>query len=295
MTRPVSTLRVVPALACALVLAAALPAAAQQPDLGPTLTKIRTAKQIVLGYRETSLPFSYTNEAKEPSGYTVDVCKAVVASLQEQLKLQSLPIKWVPVTVEGRFRAVASGSVDLECGASTITLSRMATVDFSAPVFVEGGSVLVRADGGVRRIADLAGKRIGVGESTTADTALREYLRNRLVNAEIVTVKSSEDALVQLDAGKLDGYANDRVLLIGAVVKDRDPKQYRMTDDDYSYEPYGIVMRRNDTAMRAAVNRALAQLYKGRGIVDIYAKWFGNFGAPGPLLQSMYYLNSLPE
>jgi len=279
-----------------LVLAAvalALPAAAQ--DLGPTLTKIRNAKEIVLGFREFTIPFAFVGENKQPAGYTVDVCKAVVESLREQLQLPALPIRWVAVTAESRFGAVAQGRVDLECGSSTMTLSRFAEVDFSSPIFVEGGSVLVRSDSNLRRLADLGGKKIAVGAGTTAEKALAAAFKQRLISAEIVVVKNAEAALEALDAGKVDGYANDRILLVGSVVKGRDAKKYAITEDDYSYEPYGLAMRRNDTAFRTAVNRGLAALYRGPGMPEIYGRWFGQFGPPGTLLQAMYYLNALPE
>jgi glutamate/aspartate transport system substrate-binding protein len=280
------------ALLCA-ALAVALPVAAQ--DLGPTLTKIRNAKEIVLGYRENTVPFSYTGDDKQPAGYSVDVCKAVVAAIQEQLKLPALPIRWVAVTAESRFQAVAQSRVDLECGSSTMTFARFAEVDFSAPIFIEGGSVLVRADSNLRRIADLGGKKIAVGAGTTAEQAFRAKLKASLITAEIVTVKNAEEALEALDARKVDGYANDRILLVGSVVRGRDAKKYAITEDDYSYEPYGLAMRRNDTSFRVAVNRALARLYGGPGMVEIYGRWFGAFGPPGTLLQAMYYLNILPE
>ncbi|HSD40597.1 MAG TPA: amino acid ABC transporter substrate-binding protein [Burkholderiales bacterium] len=274
-------------------IAVALPAAAQ--DLGPTLTKIRDAKEIVIGFREYTVPFSFVGDDKQPAGYTVDVCKAVAASIQEQLKLSALPIRWVAVTAESRFAAVSQGRVDLECGSSTMTLSRFAVVDFSAPIFVEGGSVLVRADSTVKRLGDLSGKKIAVGAGTTAEKALPAAFKTLLISAEIVVVKNAEAALEALDAGKVDGYANDRILLVGSVVKGRDAKKYRITEDDYSYEPYGLAMRRNDTAFRTAVNRGLAQLYRGPGMPEIYKRWFGAFGPPGTLLQAMYYLNALPE
>jgi ABC-type amino acid transport substrate-binding protein len=280
------------ALLCA-ALAVALPAAAQ--DLGPTLTKITKAKEIVLGYRETAVPFSFTGDDKQPTGYSVDVCKAIVAALRERLQLPALPIRWVAVTAESRFGAVAQGRVDLECGSTTITLSRFNEVDFSAPIFVETGAVLVRADSPVRRIPELAGKRIAVGAGTTAGDALRARLKDDGITAELVVVKNAAEALEALDAGKVDGFANDRLLLVGAVVRDRDPKRYVITEDDYSFEPYGLALRHDDTAFRVAVNRALARLYRSPGMVEIYKRWFGSFGPPGTLLRAMYYLNSLPE
>ncbi len=276
-----------------LAIALALPAAAQ--DSGPTLGKLRSANEIVLGYRESTMPFSFTGGDGQPAGYSIDVCKAVVASLRDQLKLGALPIRWVAVTAESRLPAVAQGRVDMECGATTMTFARFDQVDFSAPVFVETGAVLARADSNIRRIADLGGKRIAVGVATTAEQALRARLKADLISAEIVVVKNAAEALEALDAGRVDGYANDRILLVGSVVQGRDAKKYVITEDDYSFELYGLALRRNDSAFRVAVNRGLAQLYRGPGMVEIYKRWFGPFGPPGTLLQAMYYLNTLPD
>jgi ABC-type amino acid transport substrate-binding protein len=280
--------------AAALVAAAiVLPAAAQSP--GGTLAKIRDSKTITLGYRETAVPFSFTGEGKQPAGYVVDLCKRVVASLQQQLRLDGLAVKWVPVTAESRFAAVTNGQVDLECGTTTVTLSRLQQVDFSALTFIDGGGVLSRADAPIARLAELAGKRVAVESGTTAERALPQALKERLVTAQIVAVNSQQEAIAMLDAGEVDAFATDRVVLLGAVAKAKDPKKLALSDEDFSFEPYALMLRRNDGDFRLAVNRALAQLYKGQGIVEIYDRWFGAFGKPGLLLASMYYLNALPE
>lgn len=269
------------------------PAAAQSP--GATLAKIRDAKTIALGYRENALPFSFAAEDKQPAGYVVDLCKRVVASLQQQLELDALAIRWVPITAENRFAAVASGQVDLECGATTMTLARLREVDFSSLTFIDGGGVLSRANAPVKRIADVAGKRVAVAAGTTAERALPRVLKERLINAQLVTVKSNEEAVAMLEAGTVDAFATDRLVLLGAAVRARDPTQLVLSEEDFSFEPYALMLRRNDGDFRLAVNRALAQLYRGQGIVEVYERWFGVFGRPSALLASMYYLNAIPE
>ncbi len=280
-------------LAVIAAAAVAAPAAAQAP--GSTLAKIRDAKTIVLGYREAALPFSFTGDDKQPAGYVVDLCRRVVAAIQRELKLDGLAVKWVPVTAESRFAAVTSGQVDLECGTTTATLSRLREVDFSALTFIDGGGVLSRAEAPVVRLADLAGRRVAVEAGTTAEQALPQALKERRVSAELVPVKSQADAVALLESGGVDAFATDRVVLLGAAARAQDPRKLALSEEDYSFEPYALMLRRNDADFRLAVNRALAQLYRSQGIVEIYDRWFGAFGKPGALLASMYYLNALPE
>jgi ABC-type amino acid transport substrate-binding protein len=278
-----------------LVVAAAiaLPAGAQTP--GTTLAKIRDAKTIALGYRETALPFSFTGDDKQPTGYVVDLCRRIVAALQRELRLDALAVKWVPVTAENRFGAVTGGQIDLECGTTTATLSRMRDVDFSALTFIDGGGVLSRVDAPVARLAELAGKRVAVGAGTTAERALPQALKERAISAQVVAARNQEDAIAMLEDGRVDAYANDRLVLLGGVARAKDPRRFALSEDDFSFEPYALMLRRHDGDFRLAVNRALAHLYRGQGIVEIYDRWFGAFGRPGLLLASMYYLNALPE
>src|SRR5262245_6878978 len=281
------------AAACALTLALLLApgAGAQAQNTGGTLDKITGSRVITLGHRTDSRPFSFTDDKKEPAGYSVDLCKQVVASLQQQLKLPELKIKWVPVTAESRFSAVTKGEIDLECGTTTATLARQETVDFSNLIFVDGGALLLRIDHPAEKVSDFAGKRIAVTAGTTAEKRLPEVLKARKINAQTIVVKGELDALAALESGKVDAYANDRVVLFGLALKGKDPSKLALLNADFSYEPYALMMRRNDAAFRLAVNRALARLYASDAIGEIYNRWFGKFGAPGNLLLAMYYLN----
>jgi ABC-type amino acid transport substrate-binding protein len=281
-------------LAALIAAAIALPAAAQAPA-GATLAKIQAAKAITLGYRENAAPFSFVGTDGQPTGYVVDLCKRVVASIQRDLKLDGLAVKWTPVTAENRFTAVASGQVDLECGTTTVTLARLRDVDFSVLTFIDGGGILSRAEAPIAKLGDLAGKRVAVQSGTTGERALPQALKERQVTAQIVPVRTQEEAVAMLEGGRVDAFATDRIVLLGAATKSKDPRKLVLSEEDFSFEPYALMLRKNDGDFRVAVNRALAQLYRGQGIVDIYDRWFGAFGKPGLLLASMYYLNALPE
>jgi len=259
------------------------------------LKQIHETKTISLAYRIDALPFSYEETDKKPAGYTVDLCRGVVAVLERQLGVSPLQVKWVPVTSQTRFSAIASGQADMECGASSVTLGRMKEVSFSTLTFIDGTGLLIRAATTGNSLNDLSGKKIGVIGGTSNERALNEALKAKVVSATVVTVKSREDGLGQLEAGTIDAFASDRVLLLGLIVKAKDPKSLALLGDALSYEPYAIALPRGDWAMKQAVDAALAQIYRSSALPEIYKRWFGSLGAPGPVLETMFGLGRLPE
>jgi len=215
--------------------------------------------------------------------------------IERQIGVVPLEIKWVPVTLQTRFTAISSGQADMECGATTVTLGRMKEVGFSSLTFVDGTGVLVRSSTAGTSLMDLANKKIGVIVGTSNERALVEALKAKVVTATVVAVKSRDDGLAQLESGTIDAFASDRVLLVGLAGKAKDPKALALLADPLSYEPYAIVLPRGDWAMRQAVDAALSQIYKSSALPDIYARWFGAMGRPGPLIEIMYALGRLPE
>jgi ABC-type amino acid transport substrate-binding protein len=259
------------------------------------LKKIHDTKTIHIAYRTDAVPFSFEDNDKKPTGYTVDLCRSVIGVIEKQLGVAPLQVKWVPVTLSNRFSAIASGQADMECGASTVTLGRMKEVGFSTLTFVDGTGLLVRASTPGNSLMDLANKKIGVIAGTSNERALNEALRIKVVTASVVPVKSREDGLAQLEAGSIDALASDRVLLVGLVSKAKDPKALALLGDPLSYEPYAIALPRGDWAMRQAVDAALAQIYKSPALPEIYNRWFAALGRPAPVLEIMFALGRLPE
>jgi ABC-type amino acid transport substrate-binding protein len=263
-------------------------------DVDGTLKKIKDSSTMNLGYRESAPPFSFPGPDRRPVGYSVDLCTHVASAIQKQLGT-NLKLNWVPVTAENRIDMVADGKVDLECSTTTASLSRQERVDFSLMTFVDGGSLLTRADSTLGGVPDLAGKRIAVIPSTTTETALAKFLKDEFVTVEFVHVKDHLQGLAALDKGSVEAFASDRGILIGLAVTSKDPRRYGLANLLFSYEPYGLMMRRNDAAFRLSVNRALATLYRSGDVVPIYEKWFSGFGKPTQAIQAMYLLNGLPE
>ena len=276
------------------LLAHAAPARAQSLD--GTLKKVKDSGALTLGYRESSPPFSFVGADKRPIGYSIDLCLQVAAAIEKRLGISNLKLNWVPVTPEGRIQAVAQGTVDIECGSTTASLSRQEQVDFSLQTFVDGGSLLTMASTSLRGVADLGGKKIAVAPGTTTEKSLAEFLKAEFINAQIVPVKDHAEGLAALEGGKVEAYASDRGILIGlALTAGGDPKRFSIGNMAFSYEPYGLMLRRNDAAFRLTVNRALAELYRSGKVGPLYGKWFGAFGEPSLALQAMYKLNGLPE
>jgi ABC-type amino acid transport substrate-binding protein len=282
------------ALAALLVLPAIAFAQSASAPLEGRLKKIKDAQSIGVAYRTDAAPFSF-EENKQAAGYSIDLCRRVVGALEQQLGVKELKIRWVPVTVQNRFETVAKGQADLECGASTVTLGRMKEVDFSSFTFVDGTGLLVKSSLAAKGIGDLGGKKIGVIGGSSNEKALNEALKARVVNATVVPVKTRDDGLAQLEAGAIDAFASDRVLLIGLAGKAKDPKSLALLTDALSFEPYAIALPRGDWQMRLAVNTALSQIYRSGAIGEIFGRWFGAFGRPGPLVEMTFLFGSLPE
>ena len=277
----------------AVVAVLAVPVLARAAELDGALKRIRDTKTVRIAYRTDALPFSYEDN-KQPVGYTVDLCKQVVASLEQQLKVQPIAVKWIAATSQNRIELVRKGEADMECGATTATFSRMEQVDFSSPVFVDTTGVLVRRAVGARSLSGLAGKKIVVVAGTSNQKALEKALKKDLVSATVVAVKSREEAVAALEKGTADAMASDQILLVGLSSKLKD-EQYGLLDQDLGYEPYAIVLPRNDASLRLAVNRALAGIYASDSIVEVFRHAFGPDAKPSPALVLMYGLNAYPE
>ena len=277
------------------ILALSTAGAVHAQALEGRLKRIADTKTIAIGYRADAVPFSFSDGKSPPEGFSIDLCKRVVNSIERQLKIQGLKINWVPVTVQSRFEAVAKGRADMECGSSTMTLGRMKEVDFSSVIFVETTGLLVKTAAGLRSLSDMSGLKIAVVAGTTNERAIGAQLKRRQLDATVLPFKSRDEALAALEEGKADAFASDKLLLVGAATKAKDPRSLTLLADQLSFEPYGIVLPRGDAALRLAVNTGLAQIYAGDEIVEIFRRWFAAFGRPSPVLEAAYILGAIPD
>lgn len=285
-------------LKCALAALSLLPALAiaqgASTPLEGRLKKIRDTQSIAVAYRTDAVPFSF-EENKQPTGYTIDLCRRIIGAIEQQIGVKALKIRWVPVTVQSRFETVARGEADLECGSSTVTLGRMKQVDFSSFTFIDGTGLLVKSSLPAQGLSDLGGKKIGVIGGTSNEKALNDALKDRVINASVVRVKSREEGMAQLESGAIDAFASDRVLLLGLISHAKDPKSLALLADALSFEPYAIALPRGDWQLRLAVNTALSQIYRSGAIGEIFGRWFGALGRPGPLIEMMFLFGALPD
>ena len=261
-----------------------------------TLEKIARTGEFIIGYRADSSPLSYENADGQPSEYSVDLCRRVAAGVKAHFGEQEIETKFLRIAPDERISAVVDGKVDIECGSTTITLSRQEQVDFSLPTFVTGGSVLSLASSGIQSTADLSGKKVGVAKDTTTLDQLRNHLEQNLIDAEVVVVANRNEGIRQLNRGDIDALASDQIVLIGQIIEAINPKRYALVSEIFSYEPYGFAVRRNDADFRLVVNTALSQLYRSGQHAAIFQKWIGRIGIQvPPILAAMYQLNALPE
>ena len=260
-----------------------------------TLGKIKAAKAINVAFSGDSLPFSFVGPNNEPAGYSIDICKRVIAQIGRAVGEPNLKVNWLVGSVSDRLQMITTGRADLECANTTQTLARLASVDFSNLIFVDGGGFLVKSDSPVNKVADMGGKKIAVLAGTTTETRLNDTLKRRLVNATVIPIRNANEGVAMLESGSIDAYAGDKIKLIGLAAQAKEPAKLAMLAEDLSIEPYALTLPRNDSALRLEVNKALTQVYMGGDIETIFAQWLGKLGRPSGLLAAMYLLNSIPD
>ncbi|KIQ32560.1 amino acid ABC transporter substrate-binding protein [Variovorax paradoxus] len=263
------------ALLTGLLAAAALataPAQAQEQLTG-TLAKARESGAITIGYRESSVPFSYLNARKEPIGYSIELCRALVTAIEDAVN-KSLTIKWAPVTSDSRIDAVASGKVDLECGSTTSNLERQKRVSFSPTIFVSGTKVLVKKGAPIKSFRDLAGKKVAVTAGTTNEKTLRDLSEKFKLGINLQVARDHAESFGLVKSGQADAFATDDVLLYGLIAQDAAKADYEVVGDFLSYDPYGIMYRKGDAQLAKVVNDTFQVLAEDGEIERQYKRWF---------------------
>ena len=261
-----------------------------------TLDRIAQEKSIRIAYREDAPPFSYKDKIGEPTGFMVDLCRAVAKKLAEQPNLSSLNVVYVPVTAQDRFEAITQQKADLLCEPTSVTLSRREQVDFSIPTFLDGASLMVRADGSKNwTLRELAGQKIGVLAGTTTEESLRNSLKDAGIIGDVVAIKTHDEGLAMLDEGKISAYFADRSILLFLIKNSKAPDKLRLADDYLTVEPYALALPRGDADFRLAVDRALSHIYRSGEIVSIFRHTFGGKAEPSQILRTLYVISGLPD
>ena len=260
-----------------------------------TLQQIKKTGQIRIGYRTSEPPMSFSDKGGKPNGYSIDLCKSIVTEVEKKIGAK-VKMEYVPVTAEGRFKALADNKIDILCGATTKTLSRGELVDFTQLTFVTGASLMTMRNDKARDSSGFAGKKIGVAKGTTTAVFLKNLLKETSTNAEIVLFDSAEESVEALRKKKIDAYAADQIVLIGIASKADDRMKFVIDPNVFSFEPFAFAVRRNDADFRLVADRAISDLYRSKKIFDIYDKWIGEFtGQRLPIFDVMVQLNATPE
>ena len=262
-----------------------------------TLKKIKETNTITVGHREASIPFSYYDDKKQPIGYAMDLCAKVVEEIKKVIKAPDLQVKYLPVNAQTRIPLMVNGTVNIECGSTTNTLGRTHQIDFSAIYFTTATRVLSRKAGKFKEIEDFQGKSIGLSVGSTNERVVKALIdAGKVKDVRILNLKDHAEALVALETDRIDGYASDDIVLYGLISKSRIKNELEVVGRNLSYEPYGLMLPRDNSAYRLVVNRTLAELFRSGEIEKIYAKWFDPLGVPiNPLLKAAFELQALPE
>lgn len=259
---------------------------------GQTLSDIKKRGTIRLGYSETSVPFSFKGSDGTPGGYSVELCQRIATAAATASGAPDAKVEWVALTPSTRLDAVASGKVDLECGTTSITLSRREKIDFSIPIFVDASTIIARKSV-ASDFGGLQGKKVAVATGTTTLPALERALAKGFLKVDVVKTKTVMEGFEMLKAGKVDALAGDRTALVGTFLQGGGAEGLTVFAENLSVEPYGLVLRRNDPDFRLVVDRVIAQLYREGEIQDVYGRWLAPLGKPSDALIGLYLLNGI--
>ena len=262
-------------------------AASKPAERIDTLRRIRETGAILVGVRESSVPFSFIDAQKQPQGYSVDLCLRIADTIKAELKLPRLDVKFVPVTSSNRIPMLVEGRIDLECGSTTNTRDRQKQVAFAYTSFVAGIKMLAKRSAGINGIEDLRGKNVVVTSGTTSEKILRTLNTERLLQINIIATKDHADSFKAVEDGKAVAFPMDDVLLYGLISKSKKPDDFAVVGRYLSVEPYAIMLRKDEPAFEKIVNRALTDLFQSGEIRRIYAKWFSTKDLVVPLNQHM--------
>ena len=239
-----------------------------------TLKKVDRTGVVTIGYREASFPLSYADQKGRPLGYSIDLCRAIIDEIAREIDRTDIRVEFAPVTPETRMAAVTSGKIDLECGSTTNNVERQKQVAFSPLIFVAGTKLMVRRASGIRSYRDLKGKDVVVTAGTTNEQVMRRLNQQFNAGMNIVTAPDHEQSYGLVAEGKAAAFATDDILLYGLIARHRSQRELIVVGDLLSYDPYGIMFRKDDPQLATAVRRAFQQLAESRDILEVYHRWF---------------------
>ena len=289
------------AVLIAVVMCTAGPILASAQD-GPVMKRIAETKSVTIGHRDASVPLSFLGADGKAQGYSIDICLKIAEAAKEELKLDKLEVKFVPLTPQTRIPLLTAGTVDIICESSTHTIGRGRQIAFLNTTFLTGSKLLVRKTSGIKKIEDLKDKVLVAVLGTTNEKAAQVEIdaKKIAIKGEIIKVKDHSQAMLNLEQGRADAYVSDDVVLFGLKSASKNPDEWEVVGPYFSYDPYGMMIPRNNDDWRLVGNKTIAKLAQTGEMLAIYKKWF----EPGPTkinyplsdrLKETFELNALPD
>jgi glutamate/aspartate transport system substrate-binding protein len=259
------------AAVAALLLALGFASAARAED---TLKKIKDSGTITEGVRESSGALSYTLGDGKYTGFHYEVCQHIIEDIRKHLGMAKIDVKYQPVTSQNRIPLVQNGTVDLECGSTTNNKARLADVAFAPTLYVEEVRIAVKANSGIKGIADLNGKTVATTTGTTSVQLLRKNKRAQGINFNELNGKDHSDSFLLLESGRADAFVMDGQILAGLISKSKNPAEFRIVGEPLSVEPIAIMYRKDDPAFKKVVDDSVRNIAKSGEAAKLYDKWF---------------------
>ncbi len=254
--------------------ALAIALAANAQELTGTLKKVKDTGAITIGYRESSIPFSYLDDKQQPIGYAMDLCMRVVDAVKKQLNMPNLKVNLQPVTSSNRIPLLQNGTIDMECGSTTNSVDRQKQVSFGPTYFVINVSAAVKKDSGINSLADLNGKTISTTAGTTSVPLLRKYEKTKNADIKSIDAKDHAESFLLMAQGRTSAFIMDDILLAGLIASSPNPGEFKILNESLRQEPYSMMLRKDDPQYKALVDKTIGDIMKSGEINKIYAKWF---------------------
>jgi glutamate/aspartate transport system substrate-binding protein len=262
------------------IAATAVSATASAQELTGTLKKIKDSGTITVGYRESSVPFSYLDDKQQPIGFAMDICTKIVAAVKAELKLEKLDVKLNPVTSATRIPLLSNGTIDLECGSTTNNLERQKQVSYTNTHFLTATRLVSKKASAIKSIDDLKGKTIVSTAGTTNIKQMNEINTAKNLGMTILSGKDHAESFLMVETDRAVAFAMDDILLASLAAASKEPAAFEISKDAFSpAEPYGIMIPKDDPAFKKVVDGATAALYKAEGAA-LFKKWFQSPIAP---------------
>lgn len=261
-------------LALSLLLLGTAASVAQAEDLTGTLKKVKDNGVIVIGHRESSVPFSYYDNTQKVVGYSQAYSDKIVEAVKKKLDAPNLQVKLLPITSQNRIPLLQNGTFDFECGSTTNNLERQKQAAFSNTIFVVGTRLLTKKDSGIKDFPDLAGKTVVVTSGTTSEVLLNKLNEEKQMKMRIISAKDHGDSFRTLESGRAVAFMMDDALLAGERAKAKNADQWDIVGKAQSEEAYGCMLRKDDPQFKKLVDDTIAEVQTSGEAEKWFDRWF---------------------